>query len=314
MMVDSLQCVHPPFVLALNWGKHEVVAYLLAENGAVLVQRSENIGSMYVQGQAIVQALHKLCGDWLAAYPTLPIIACGMIGSREGLQPTLHLTTPFNPQNLLNRLVRIDELLHRPAAIVPGVCDNRVGSLADVSRGMETCILGLLCSGAAQDGVYLLPGTHSVWVKLREGMVEAFRSYMTGELLVILSQHSVLGLLSKTEHDYSQAGLLRGLTGQHVEASSLANKLFSVRALGLSGEIAAADLQGYLAGILIAEEIEDGRRWARAEHLNLIPSGCLSDLYATALSTLGQAYQTCSDDCLIKGLHFLARQTDWSAQ
>lgn len=76
-------------------------------------------------------------------------------------------------------------------AIVPGLHNGRG---PDVMRGEETQLVGLVAQHAdAADATVLLPGTHSKWVSLRQGVVVDFCTLMTGELFALLRNHSILG-------------------------------------------------------------------------------------------------------------------------
>jgi 2-dehydro-3-deoxygalactonokinase len=67
---------------------------------------------------------------------------------------------------------------------------------ADIMRGEETEILGIFSNDrhaeVSEDGMVVLPGTHSKHVRLKSGQITGFRTYMTGELFDVLSAHSLL--------------------------------------------------------------------------------------------------------------------------
>ncbi|MBA5790911.1 2-dehydro-3-deoxygalactonokinase, partial [Escherichia coli] len=70
-------------------------------------------------------------------------------------------------------------------SIVPGVIAT--GELPDVMRGEETQIVGALASdpmlGTDRSGVLIgLPGTHAKWAWVKDGLIERFQTFMTGEL------------------------------------------------------------------------------------------------------------------------------------
>ena len=74
-------------------------------------------------------------------------------------------------------------------AVLPGLSQARP---ADVMRGEETQIAGLLAADPGFDGVACLPGTHTKWARVSAGEVVSFRTCMTGELFALLSERSVL--------------------------------------------------------------------------------------------------------------------------
>ena len=66
----------------------------------------------------------------------------------------------------------------------------------DVMRGEETQIIGLK---AIDDNAYtteehtcIFPGTHSKHIKIANGEVVDFQTYMTGELFHVMTHHSIL--------------------------------------------------------------------------------------------------------------------------
>lgn len=42
------------------------------------------------------------------------------------------------------------------------------------------------------DGLLVLPGTPSKWVKVEAGRIQSFATFMTGEIFALLRQHSIL--------------------------------------------------------------------------------------------------------------------------
>ncbi|WP_350066435.1 2-dehydro-3-deoxygalactonokinase [Roseitalea porphyridii] len=59
-------------------------------------------------------------------------------------------------------------------------------------RGEETQIVGAAAMGQLE-GTFVLPGTHSKWALVRARRVEAYATYMSGELYAALRDHSILG-------------------------------------------------------------------------------------------------------------------------
>ncbi len=77
--------------------------------------------------------------------------------------------------------------------LVPGVMQR--GALPNVLRGEETQVFGALElePDLAAEALLVLPGTHSKWVRVRDGRLTDFATYMTGELFAVLREHSILG-------------------------------------------------------------------------------------------------------------------------
>src|SRR6185436_6198995 len=65
----------------------------------------------------------------------------------------------------------------------------------DVMRGEETQLVGALeIEPALAAGRHLvcMPGTHTKWVSMRDGIVQEFLTVPTGEVFALLCNHSVL--------------------------------------------------------------------------------------------------------------------------
>lgn len=62
----------------------------------------------------------------------------------------------------------------------------------DVMRGEETALIGQIAAGVA-DGLFILSGTHSKWVRVESGSIIIFQTCMTGEALAVLHRHSIFG-------------------------------------------------------------------------------------------------------------------------
>ena len=67
----------------------------------------------------------------------------------------------------------------------------------DVMRGEETQIAGYLSKNPDFDGIICLPGTHTKWVHISANEIVSFKTFMTGEIFLSLSERSILKLLCK---------------------------------------------------------------------------------------------------------------------
>src|SRR5690606_28554761 len=71
--------------------------------------------------------------------------------------------------------------------LLSGLC-----SVNDVMRGEEVQLLGLQRYNDNTDALFILPGTHSKHIRVKENNIISFKTYITGELFQILSTHSLL--------------------------------------------------------------------------------------------------------------------------
>ena len=299
-------------LIALDWGTSNLRASLLDARGQALETRSAPGGVMAVQGGQFAQALLALCADWLAQ-TTCPLMASGMIGSRQGWREAPYLDAPTSLTQAARQLVsvpvpqadgRAERLLH----IAPGLrCLDSAGEF-DVMRGEETQIWG---ADLPVNSCCVLPGTHSKWAWLGEGgAIRHFKTFMTGELYGLLTQHSILGRLmtfgaepGASQHEAFTAGLRLGLVG-HAE---LPHTLFAARTAGLMGRVAPEALPDFLSGILLGAEV--GGATAASEplqHITLIGDEALCQRYALALEIKGLAVSRVSDGATTRGQWLLA--------
>jgi 2-dehydro-3-deoxygalactonokinase len=284
-------------LLALDWGTSSLRAYLLAADGSILDVRHAGWGIMRLPDGGFVGALESLCGDWLDQHPQLPAIASGMVGSAQGWQEVPYTIAPASPDALAKGLREVQGPRGRPVAIVPGVLQD--SRKPNVMRGEETQVFGALSLapdlfGDAMEGVIVLPGTHSKWVHVREGRIESFLTFMTGELFDVLRRHSILGRLMQEDSAGDMKAFELGLLeAADDEQGALLASLFSVRTLGLTQRLHPPQLSDYLSGLLIGHEIREAQHLFAA-HLDdrpvaLVGAEELCRRYAMALSRLGVA-------------------------
>ena len=72
------------------------------------------------------------------------------------------------------------------------------GGVPDVMCGEETQVAGAM-NNQTENGLFVLPGTHSKWVITSKGRIEGFMTFMSGELFSVLVEHSILGRLIQSQ-------------------------------------------------------------------------------------------------------------------
>ena len=73
-----------PALIGVDWGTSSFRAFLIGAEGEVIDGVSSPEGIMQVAGQTFEAVLDRLIGPWVAKVRTLPILASGMITSRNG--------------------------------------------------------------------------------------------------------------------------------------------------------------------------------------------------------------------------------------
>ena len=174
--------------IAVDWGTSNLRAWLMGKDGVIgMVTSDKGMGALERDG--FEPELLRLVGDYLPESGTVPVIACGMVGARQGWHEAPYVTTPCTAPGVGQAVtpeVRDPRLKVR---ILPGVSQ---ASPADVMRGEETQIAGFLAANPEFDGVLCLPGTHTKWVHISAREIVSFRTFMTGEIFALLSGQSVL--------------------------------------------------------------------------------------------------------------------------
>ena len=292
-------------LIAIDWGTSSARAWWLDGRGAILAERAAPLGVQKVARGRFHDALKSLLGGDAPA--GVPLLACGMIGSRQGWLEAPYVACPAGFASIAEGLVLVADA---PLAIVPGMTCRDAQGVPDVLRGEETQIFGTLDDLVAQQLV-ALPGTHSKWALVGGGAIERFATFMTGELYAVLREHSILGRLAAPGSD--AAAFERGVSTSLRPAAALSHDLFSARTLTLAGELAPEGVADYLSGLLLGAEVAAAQSWiahsgARGLGVTLIGDPALCGRYDRALSIAGLAARSGPSDAAARGLWRIAQQ------
>jgi 2-dehydro-3-deoxygalactonokinase len=282
-----------------DWGTTNRRAWAVDRNGAVLDQRKDDQGLLGVKDRAFEASFRSFIGDWLAsAEPTAPIVMAGMVGSKLGWREAPYVATPARFGQLAENLIALPNLDGHPIRIAPGLSAREDGR-PDVMRGEECQLYGLWLSTSA-DRLCVLPGTHSKWAEIRDGGLAGFHTYMTGELFAQLSSSGTLAQLMRPGASHDDDAFRRGLrVSEGASAGGLLNRLFSVRSLGLFGELPGEALSSYLSGLLIGAELRDATAGLNGA-VAVIGSSRMTELYVSALNTIGVKAEPIDGDPLLR--------------
>ncbi|MEO7245457.1 MAG: 2-dehydro-3-deoxygalactonokinase [Rubrivivax sp.] len=302
-------------LIALDWGSTQLRAYRLGDAGAVQELRTSGDGASRISGGAtgFEDALRRLAGDWLDS--GAPVLGCGMVGSAHGWREAPYVDCPLALDALHQHLVPVVMTGGGTLHLVPGLRDRGAeDGLPDVLRGEETQLAGLLAAQPAASSAGLtvvLPGTHSKWVRLRAGRVDGFATHLTGELFALLREQSVLGRLMVAGAAFDGAGFDRGVAAAR-QSRDLTRLLFSVRSLGLLGELAPEALESYLSGLLIGAELAAALCTIVPEApIALVGEPTLGELYRRALALAGREARLHTAPLAADGLWHIARGAGW---
>ena len=271
-----------PDWIAVDWGTTRLRVWAMQGLKAVQSRNSDK-GMGGLSRDGFEPALLDLIHDWLPASGRMPIIACGMVGARTGWAEAEYRAVPcppLDPHQAIRPAVRDARLDVR---ILPGLSQS---APADVMRGEETQIAGYLASDPGFDGTLCLPGTHCKWVRIARGRVEAFQTYMTGEMFSLISRQSVLRLsLGGAVPDAGAAA--SGAADALADPHAAQRELFSLRAGALLHNLVPEQAAGRLSGLLIGAELGAARDFWHNRKTIIIGAPELAALYETPMRASG---------------------------
>lgn len=297
-----------PDWIAVDWGTSNLRVWAMGPEG-IRAQATSDDGMGRLTRDQFEPALMALIAPWLGA-KVVPVIVCGMAGSRQGWFEAPYRAVPCTPLDRAG-LVQVPVQETRIAVfIAPGLKQARP---ADVMRGEETQIAGALALHPAFDGVMCLPGTHSKWAQISAGEVVSFQTFLTGEMFALLSEQSVLrhGMQGK---GWDDAAFDTGLSDALSRPDRIGAQLFNLRAEGLIADLSPARARARLSGLLIGIELAAAKPYWLGQAVTLIGADALCQSYARALRTQGvEARLLPATECSLAGLASLARQLETTA-
>lgn len=243
--------VSKPSLIGIDWGTSSLRAFQIGMDGDVLDSVSTPQGISYVKDRDFDAAFHELVGPWLAQMD-LPVVASGMITSRNGWVETPYAQVPAGGSSLARALVKFKTSSGQTVHFVTGMTTEHDGA-PDVMRGEEAQIIGALAMGM-DAGIYVMPGTHSKWITVSETKIEDYATYMTGEIYAALRGHTILGTFIQ-DGPFCEDGFRRGVASGLAAGQGLLHTLFHVRTMPLFGKIRESMNADFLSGILIGSEI-----------------------------------------------------------
>ena len=218
---------------------------------------------------------------WLGNDHT-PIIACGMVGARQGWEEAPYRAVPATPLGDIHTVACRDSRISMH--ILPGLKQERS---ADVMRGEETQIAGFLVDDPEYDGILCLPGTHTKWAHISAGEVVSFQTFMTGEMFDLLSRESVLRHSVGDGGAIDHEAFLAAVSDTISRPEAVATQLFKIRAVDLLHGADQSVSRARLSGILLGLELAAARPYWLGQSVALIGAPALNALYAKALSAQG---------------------------
>lgn len=286
--------------IAADWGTTNFRAFLMNEHN-VVARQSAACGLLSIEKGAFADTLHHQVAPWLAEVGPVPVLMAGMVGSQQGWLNVPYAPLPAGTESLLAGIKSVETPWGSPAWIVPGLTGRSAWDQPDVMRGEETQLLGLQALHPAASHYAILPGTHSKHAQMKDGVITAFSTLMTGELFSILSRHSLLGQALPPQQENPDS-FLAGARAAKGDAP-FSHLIFSARTRLLMGELPPEQVHCYLSGLVIGHELasmpEGQRAW-------VVGSASLAARYQCAAAVYPLEIEVADGDtCFLRGLSTL---------
>lgn len=182
----------------------------------------------------------------------ITLLCSGMGSSSIGIRELPYAPLPFSLDGTNTVVSPVSSAnLRNPFYVISGIKSEN-----DIMRGEETEILGLanLIKGLPGEYMAIMPGTHCKHIRVKEGKIIDFQTYMTGELFDLLKSQSTLKYSveepGKPDWDSFSLGL------QESGRQSLLRNLFRVRVNELMKTFNKGQNHDFLSGLLIGAELQ----------------------------------------------------------
>ena len=265
--------------IAADWGTTNLRVWAM-KGGSVIDTAKSDAGMAQLDRDQFEAALLALIDPWLS--DTTPVIACGMVGARQGWVEAPYSAVPCMPiANGVVLATSIDPRLR--VHVIGGLKQEKP---ADVMRGEETQIAGFLALNTDWDGVICLPGTHTKWVHISAGEVVSFQTFMTGEQFNLLSGASVLRH-SVDAKGWDAQAFEEAVSDTLSRPERLAAYLFNLRARDLLHGQSKDTARARLSGLLIGAELGAARPFWLGQNVAILGADALAKAYSDALQLQG---------------------------
>ena len=266
------------YIVSCDWGTSEfrlrlinitediVVGEIISSEGVLNIHNRWTAGSQKITLkkfylELLLKQIELLLENNSTDFKDVPIIISGMASSSIGIEEQPYANIPFalDGKNAVLKFMEKNADFPYDLLLISGVRE-----IADVMRGEETQMIGIAqmveLMKLTEDAICIFPGTHSKHIKISNGNIVSFKTYITGELFQLLSTKSVLKGSVSNEHndkvmdEKNLKSFYKGIE-QSGNNGNLLNKLFSVRINDLFGLLSHQENFFYLSGLLIGSEI-----------------------------------------------------------
>ena len=266
------------YIVSCDWGTTEfrlrlinitediVVGEIISSEGVLTIHNRWTAGSQKITLkkfylELLLKQIELLLESNSTDFKDVPIIISGMASSSIGIEEQPYANIPFalDGKNAVLKFMEKNTDFPYDLILISGL-----RGMDDVMRGEETQMIGIAqmveSMKLTDDAICIFPGTHSKHIKISNGNIVSFKTYITGELFQLLSTKSVLKGSVSNEHndkvmdEMNLKSFYKGIE-QSGNNGNLLNKLFSVRINDLFGLLSHQENFFYLSGLLIGSEI-----------------------------------------------------------
>lgn len=292
----------------VDWGTTSFRLRAVNAAGEVTDTHRSSAGSFGLKEPAAFErTLREALAD-IGAPDGAPVLICGMAGSAQGWREAPYVDLPARVADIASAAVAAP-ITDRDVRILPGLAQRDPGA-PDVMRGEEAILLGLEKEHGFE-GIVCQPGTHSKWIEMRRGVVERFRTALTGELFAVLAEHTTLAAYAggdmapaTASEDFADA-----VRASYAAPERLLTSLFSVRAGPLLLGETSIDARARLSGLLIGAELASVR--PGETEVALVSASDLRAAYARAFDVIGVRYSVYDADEAVSAGLTAAAQRIW---
>ena len=265
-----------PYILCCDWGTTSFRLRLVNVSDYSIVaehQSAEGVASTFRSWQTeggsinrfdfyaskLRSAIGELSERSATDLSSIPVIVSGMASSSIGMEEISYAPLPFalDGSGVSSRIFQDFNGQGKSLILVSGI-----KSYDDVMRGEEAQLIGMFSIDESSsldknDSLFVFPGTHSKHMWVKGGKITGFRTFMTGEIFNILSEHSILKDSIIPGGDFADPDNKSAFTtGVENSASfNLLNTLFTVRTNQLFSKFTKEQNAFYLSGLLIGTEL-----------------------------------------------------------
>lgn len=266
-------------MIVVDWGTTNLRVFACSSDGTILNRAQSTQGIKTVPAGSYPEVLASMIKK-LGMSSNLPIFVCGMAGAKGGWLEAPYCQAPLALEDLADHLTPLPDGLN--GYLLPGAKAASADGTSDVMRGEEIQVFGGMSRLGIRDAVLCLPGTHSKWVRVRDGQIVGFATFMTGELFQALS-HTILACDTDAAHDPEAFGI--GLEASVDADYGLLHRLFSARTQVLDAVLEPGQVSAYVSGLLLGHELAESASFREpGDAVVLIGAETLCHRYREALA------------------------------